>query len=314
MSSQNILVAVGFSVPPTILTVIGNTVFLITLLKTASLHTPSNALLGALCVTDLLVGLLCQPMHITVLLSKPGPCCPPLIKAFNFIYYWSCWNSFFYSLLITLDRYAAICYPYKYRQLARCRKYIYLTLSIFIFFAVHSAIRLLFYKKSEISFISVAVGLELVIIITVVVIYVKIYKIAFWQRRRTVVSVGDIDGRQRSPISTKEKSRTHTVAIILGVFVICYIPYTVFGVHRILYYLRKMDYNVDFGIWANYLVLFNSCLNPIIYCARSQEIRSAAIRIFISRNNYGSYSTRTTADGEQINSRRATQRFATTQF
>ena len=288
--------------------------FFITLLKTASLHTPSNALLGAMCVTDLLVGLLCQPMHIAVLLSKPGPCCPPLIKAFNFIYYWSCWNSFVCSLLITMDRYAAICYPYKYRQLASCRKYIYLTLCIFIFFAVHSAIRLLFYKKSEISFISVAIGLELVIIVTVVVIYVKIYKVAFLQRRRKVVSIGAIDGRQRPQISAKEESRTNTVAIILCVFVICYIPYTVFGVSKILFYLRKMDYSVNFGIWANYLVLFNSCLNPMIYCARSQDIRRAAIRIFIPRNNYGRDSTRAMANGEQLNSRRETQRFSTTQF
>ena len=125
MSSHSLII-VALSAPLIILTITGNAVFFITLTKTSLLHTPSNVLLGALCATDLLAGVLCQPLFIAMLLSSPGPCCTLLARIFYFIYDLSCWNSFICTLMVTLDRYAAICYPYRYRAHATCRKYIYI--------------------------------------------------------------------------------------------------------------------------------------------------------------------------------------------
>ena len=279
MSSDSFIIA-GLSIPTTILTIICNTVFFITLLKTSSLHTPSNILLGALCVTDLLAGLVCQPLYIAYLLREPGPDRSSIVKALNFAYNVSCWNSFVSSLLITLDRFAAICYPYKYQEHATCRKYVYTASCTFVLFMIYAVIQLTFYKNSEVIFWSVQVGLQLLVIIAVLIMYVRIYRVVISQRKR-IASIRDVCGRRKSRMSLSARNRTHTVTIILAVFIACYAPHTVYCIERVLYHLGKFEYHRGLALWANYFVLLNSCLNPIIYCARSQEIRRAAVIVFM---------------------------------
>ena len=49
----------------TIMAIIGNSIFVITLIKKRSLHTPSNVLLGSLCFSDLIVAFIAQPIHLS---------------------------------------------------------------------------------------------------------------------------------------------------------------------------------------------------------------------------------------------------------
>ena len=279
MSPHSYIIA-SFSVSSAILTIICNSVFFITLIKTSSLHTPSNVLLGALCLTDLLAGVLCQPLFIALLLSNPGPCCTLLASLFYFAYDLSCWNSFICTLMVTLDRYAAICYPYRYRAHATCRKYIYSTLSIFALTTIHAIIKFGRYANAEVKFLSVDISLQLLIIVALFMMYGKIYRTVLSQRK-CIASIKDTFVNRKPRISLHERSKTHTVTIILAVFISCYTPRTIFDVKCILYYLGKTGYNIVLGNWANFFVLLNSCLNPIIYCARIEETRRAAMRIFM---------------------------------
>ena len=280
MMSSDGYINVGLSIPPTILTIIGSTVFIITLLKTSSLHTPSNVLLGALCITDLLAGALCQPIHMALRLYKAGKNFSKLSSAYNFIFHLSCLNSFGFSLLITLDRYVAILYPFTYREHFKSKKYAYLAFGSFVLSVIYAAIELRFYENSEAIFLSFEASLQLLIIMAVLVMYARIYKVVLSQRKR-IVTIGGSSVRQQARISSRERSRTHTVTIILTAFIACYTPYTVHIVISIHKYSANSDGNPTLVLWSGYLVLLNSCLNPIIYCARSQEIRHAAVRIFM---------------------------------
>ena len=309
MSSNSYIVA-GFSIPPTILTVIGNTVFFITLLKTNSLHTPSNILVGSLCLTDLLAGVLCQPMHVASLLVNTGPCCPPLKQAFYFTFSLSCWNSFICISLITLDRYIAICYPYRYRELVTCRKYAYAMLWVTALVTSYSILELRFYEHSKIIFLSLLTGLQFLIIFAVLIMYARIYRVVLSQRRR-IASIVNMSFRLQARISSREMKRTHTVAIVLTVIMACYTPSTVQYLMYILYHTGKTEYELHLGRWANYLVLLNSCLNPIIYCARSQEIRRAAMKIFMPKSRFARDSANTVTNVETINGREHVQNAAT---
>ena len=284
MSTDSFII-VSFSIPAAILTIFLNTIFLITLFKTHSLHTPSNVLLGALCVTDLLAGVLCQPLFIAILLSKLGSFFSSLIKAYNFVFTLSSINSFICSLLITLDRYAAIHYPYRYLERASCRKYVYASFGLFALSVVHAAITFLLYNASKVVFWSIEVVLQLLIIVAIVTMYVKIYRVVLSKRSQH----GGL--RERSRISRTERSRTHTVTIILAVFVACYAPYAAYCVESVLYFLGKVGDSAKLGLWAQFFVLLNSCLNPIVYCARSKKIRRGAVRMFMPNSRFARDST-----------------------
>ena len=295
-------IVLGFSILPMILTIIGNTVFFITLLKTSSLHKPSNVLLGALCITDLLVGVLCQPLNIVIVLSNLPvvPCCPPYVKAYNFIFWLSSSNSFVLSLLITLDRYVAIRHPYRYLAIATCRKHTYIVFGASILCLIFAIVHLMAFDNFVNAMLPIEVGFQLLVIMIVLIVYARIYKVVLSQRSRVGLTVDS----QQSRISLIERSKTHTVTIILAAFIVCYAPKIAYTVKSILFYRGKIAHDRILGDWANYFVLLNSCLNPIIYCARSQEIRKAAVRIFISRSRLGPSSMNVAANEIANRSRR----------
>ena len=282
MSSDG-YINLGLSIPPTVLTIIGNTVFFITLLKTSSLHTPSNVLLGAMCITDLIAGLVCQPINMAFRLCEAGPFCPKLYSAYVFIFHLSPLNSFVFGLLITLDRYIAICYPYRYLEHATCRKYAYMAFGVFMLSAIYAVIEFRFLKYTKLPFWALEAALQVLTFIAVVIMYAKIYRVVLSQQHR----IASLSVTRESRISLTERSRTHTVTIILAVFIACNFPFTVHYTLSMFRYILKIDRPLESGLWANYFALFNSCLNPIIYCARSKEIRKAAVRIFMPNSRFG---------------------------
>ena len=163
------------------------------------------------------------------------------------------------------------------RDACYVQKNAYITFGIFVLTAVYAVIEWQFIDSLGVIFWSIAVALQLLTILSVLIMYAKIYRVVLSHRKR----MRDAFGRRRSDISIRERSRTHTVTIILAVFIACYAPYAVHSVRIILFYTGKSDYNRTLALWANYLVLLNSFLNPMIYCARSQEMRRAAVRIFM---------------------------------
>ena len=266
-----------------LLTIIGNAIFFATLVKTRSLHNPSNLLLGALCITDIIVGFVCQPLFVAVLLGPPEPCCSTVTKLYNLTFGMSSLNSFICGLLITIDRYFAVFYPFKYLEWATCKRYAIIASAIFLIFTSYSVLKLPYFEKSRSSFLIVDICLELSVIIAVLFIYVKICRIVF-AKTRAVARLSSDREVQDIKVNLNDKKKTLTVAIILIAIIACHTPLMVYYCLSLLFYLKKIPrYKFNLGIWANYLALCNSCINPLIYGARSSEIRNAAIRLFTSR-------------------------------
>ena len=314
MTSEELTVVV-FSIPPTIFTIISNMLFIITLLKTSSLHTPSNTFICAMCVTDLTAGFLCQPLYIALLLSKYGYSMLTLGKTYDVTFRGRCFNSFIFSLLITCDRYAAICYPFRYLELASCRKYVNTSFCILALSVIYAMIAFKFHdKSSEVIFWCLESGLQLIIIMAVLMMYARIYKVILSQRKR-IVSIDDTLARQQSRISRIERRRTQTVSIILAALIACYAPYTVYSIRGILFFFGIVDnHNIYLFYLSNFFVLLNSCLNPMIYCAKSQEIRNAAVRIFMPNSRWAIDSRNETANALQSRAGRTDQRIATSEL
>ena len=286
-------VMVGLSIPSAFLTITGNTAFLFTLLRTSSLQTPLNVLLGALCITDLLAGVLGQPLIISFLVSKP--CCSLLlIKAFDFSFILITVSSYICILLISLDRFIAICYPYRYPEHATCWSYAYISAGLFILTTIYAIVEARFYIFSEVTFRSIQVVFQLLIFVVVMIMFALIYKVNFLNNCRSV--------SQHSGISTgsrKEWRKTQTAAIIVAVFIACYVTFVAHTLKIFLDHLGKGEFSFMVSVWAHYFVLLNSCLNPIIYFARSKKLRRAAVRLFMPSMAYGRASTNAVANTEE---------------
>ena len=204
----------------TIMAIIGNSIFMITLIKTRSLHTPSNVLLGSLCFSDLLVAFIAQPIHLSfhtkMLIDRSinNTLFEVSVAAVQF-----CVGlSFQFAIIVTLDRLVAICYPYRYHASANCKTHISISITVVVLWAVFNVFEphLRFNSIFE-AFRFLLVGLSLMIMAGS---YIKIYHVIRKQTQAVSVTLGEIKAeRKKSKAKANGEVRgeqTRTVATTDG--------------------------------------------------------------------------------------------------
>ncbi|XP_008295174.1 trace amine-associated receptor 13c-like [Stegastes partitus] len=257
-----------------LITVALNLLVIIAISHFRQLHSPTNLLLLSLAVTDLLVGLVLMPVEIIYIEA-----CWFLGDVLCTLYYITDYiitsASVANMVLISLDRYMAICDPLGYSGKVTNRVvqfYVCLCWLCSVFYRL-----LLLHDHLEqpgrsnscfgecvvvINHISGVIDLVFTFIIpitVIIVLYLRVFMVAVTQAR----SLRSRVAAQRPGMVTvkkKEMKAARTLGIVVVVFLICFCPY---------YYptLAGEDTSVDasaaaFEIW---LAHFNSCLNPVIY-------------------------------------------------
>lgn len=281
---------------PALFAIVGNSIFFLTLWRTTSLHTPSNTLLGFLSIIDLLVGLICHPLFIATLLQSPGLCCTITMSVYNFLFGLTIWTSFLYILLITVDRFFAVFFPFEYRKLATCKKSCLIATIAFGVSACYSTAVFFLYKESRMTFILVDVIVTSLTFLFIIVAYTMIYRAMSHHRNRIVTVPGGGDAEARK-FGRPERFKINTVALVLLAFICCNAPYTAYMLQMFLFFLKKSRFVEGLGMWANFFFLLSSAINPLIYFLMRSDIRLAARRMLFgctADHKYAATVTRTT--------------------
>ena len=265
---------------PALWTIAGNAICIFTFAKTRSLHTPSNVLVGALCATDLYAGLVLQPLLLTFCLMIPSNTdISDIVTRFATCLYFGGQLSFSLTYLVTIDRYIAICHPFRYTEFVTIRKYLYIV-SITVFICFMSTIFDIYYRRE--AYIS-GLAMQGVMTPQVIICYVRIYG-AICRQRKVQVSVGSKENHDRGQIRKhkEDKRKAYTIGIIVVTYLVCCGPHMV----TYLFILDVKDDYCNFSsngftisIGLHVLFLLNSVINPIVYSLRIKEIRNAACRL-----------------------------------
>uniref|UniRef100_UPI003AAD1D25 trace amine-associated receptor 13c-like n=1 Tax=Centroberyx gerrardi TaxID=166262 RepID=UPI003AAD1D25 len=258
-----------------LLTVSLNLLVIISISHFRQLHTPTNLILLSLAVSDLLVGLLLMPAEIL------------LIEACWFLGDFMCALSPFVALIITsasvgnmvlisVDRYVAICdplcYPTKITQ-TRVKICVCLCWVCPAFFGSLFLKDLLRHPGSHNSCVgecvmvsnSIVGVVDLVVtfigpITVIIVLYMRVFVVAVSQARAMRSHIVAVT-LQRSVTVTAKKSEmkaARTLGIAVVVFLMCFCPYYCVS-------LAGQDTEIIGSYFADWLLYFNSCLNPVIY-------------------------------------------------
>ncbi|XP_037644966.1 trace amine-associated receptor 13c-like [Sebastes umbrosus] len=259
-----------------LLTVALNLLVIISVSHFRQLETPTNILLLSLAVSDFLVGLLLMPVEI---LQKTscwffGDIMCSLYKYLSFVITSA---SVGVMVLISVDRYVAICDPLHYTIRITVNR---VKLCVCLCWLCSVSYGSLFVKDDltqlgrfnscygecviVIDYIAGTVDLVLTFIVPVtviVVLYVRVFAVAVSQARAMRSHIAAVTLRL-SVAQTANKSElkaARALGVLVVVFLMCFCPY--YCAILIGDYLT----NSSLVFFELFLFYFNSCLNPVIY-------------------------------------------------
>ncbi|KAM4529204.1 trace amine-associated receptor 1-like [Fundulus diaphanus] len=264
------------------LTVCGNLLVIISIIYFRQLHTPTNALILSLAVADLLVGALVFPLTMVFSISscmyQENLFCK--VRSSFDITLSTC--SILNLCCISVDRYYAVCQPLAYRSKINTSVVlvmICMSWGVSVLVAIGFIVAELNQQKCQENCFSDVV-LEKILapifsfylpVIIMLYIYLRIYLVA----QRQVRSIQNA-AKSGESVSNMERKATKTLAIVMGVFLMCWLPFFLCFSFQLLGGVAVPVYET-----LNWLTLSNSMLNPFIYAFFYCWFRSA-FRIIIS--------------------------------
>ena len=260
-----------------LITATGNFIILQVIWKTPELHSPSFILLFCLAVSDLLVGLICQPFFVAYQIAE-------LAESFNvyctlrLIQNISSWITSGVSLLIlsgvSIDRFLALVLHLRYSMVVTVPRVIQTAVCLWIFSI--AVVILKFWMSKWI--IVPALVLVLAFLITTLSI-LKIFQIVRKHQRQITQQQQSVQNNTINVLKCRKSAVT--VLYVYGLFVIFYLPFcTTMFVETFTGYTLAVKIAYDY---VTTVVFINSCLNPLVYCWRITEIRQA-VKDTLTRN------------------------------
>uniref|UniRef100_A0A8C6WU27 Trace amine associated receptor 15 n=1 Tax=Neogobius melanostomus TaxID=47308 RepID=A0A8C6WU27_9GOBI len=230
-----------------LITVALNLLVIISISHFRQLHTRTNLFLLSLAVTDLLVGLLLMPVEIIYIET-----CWNLGDVACIVYYIADYvitsASVGSMVLISIDRYIAICDPLNYNT-----KIEPLGLSNS---CVGECVVIINYISGAIDLVCTFI----IPILVIVILYLRVFVVAMSQARAMRSHVSAHMPQTQTVSTKKELKAARTLGIVVVVFLCCFCPY--YSPSLVGEDTAVDASSVDVEIW---LAHFNSCLNPVIY-------------------------------------------------
>ena len=255
---------------------LGNALILVALRNVSSIHPPTKLLFRCLAVTDLCVGLICQPLYVywTV-----GNFTIELAYVYIFFYYVLLTVSPLTSAAISVDRLLALLLGLRYRHVVTLRgARVVIACVWFIAVSNASLLWLDFIQFSdEVYLASWWTFLALIMVSTIISTF-SYTKIFFTLRHQQAQVRDHVQPEQSSRVRSvlniaRYKKTVYSVAWIQFAMLACYGPFI--GMAFFLHFGNK-DYSTEVTIAGEVslcLFFLNSSLNPVLYCWRIKDVR-----------------------------------------
>lgn len=257
--------------------ILGNVSILLSFVFVSSLRTTSNYLLLGLALTDLGVGLVVHPLYISVMLSvytSSVPQCTVLV-IYSLSVSFLAGVSFLYIAMIGLDRSLAIRLHLRYGQIVTEKRSIITQVAVWIINGLLCLVWLAgFQVYSTLAAVVVAISL-----FGTFVVYIKIYQVV----KRHRAQIRDQMTVQLSEIEVSRLKRLRKSAVntlyVFFVFVLCYLPFFVITAINNMFKSSNTSVVLAYEFSVT-LMLSNSSLNPLMYCLRLRDFRTAVKKTF----------------------------------
>ena len=255
--------------PLMLTSIIGNSLVLAAVWKTPSIRSTSMIMLCSLAVSDLLVGLVVQPLYIADELTKDFL----LHRVSGMIGFYVCGVSFGTMTAISVDRLIALHYHMKYANLMTEYRVKFIVGMIWV--VIFSCSGFYLFKKF-LFYLSTGIFIAICLVICTFS-YIKIYGIVRHHQLQIHVqqqAVKNLNIAKNIRMARLTKSAINTFIFYISM-VICYFPQVVLlSLFGTIYKNWKTEW-----VFATTIVYVNSSVNPILYCWRLRELRAAVFQM-----------------------------------
>ena len=249
----------------------GNSLILVALCKESSLHPPSKLLYRCLATTDLLVGLVAQPLNALYWMSvvqEHWSLCQYVFDAANITAYVLLLVTLMTMTAISVDRLLALMLGLRYKQIVTLKR-TYIILTTFWVFNLVASLSGFFHHPIIFLYSSLVISFCLVISLAS---YAKIFCILRYHQAQVR------DQQPASQTNTLNMARfrkaVDSALWVQLALVVCYAP--IWTVDIVIALTKKYSLlSVVTRKVAVTLLYFNSTLNPFLYCWKISEVRQA---------------------------------------
>ena len=231
----------------------------------------SNYLLVSLAIADLIVTMVCEPLVVGIAAKKTffNDCASNLRLAYVVSSNFSCAASVFHLAAISVDRFLAVIVPLRHGRIMKSYGLKVMLIVVWGTSTVFASLRVPFLKETN----YVVVVTFIINYFLIIGCYLSITISVFLLRRRKRHVQASTQGRTLTSVRSKVERRfAFTLAIVIGVFTACWVPFIVVG-HDVGKSLVKL-YGTAY-MWATTLALLNSAMNFLIYSARIRDFRDS---------------------------------------
>ena len=253
-----------------------NIVTIYAIRKTSTLPKTLKTLLLSLAVSDVGVGLFCQPFYTSVLVSWLQQNNPSCFIYMMFIITGKLFSaaSFLGVVAVSVDRFLAVHLHLRYHELVTHKRVVAVVIIVWVLSAFVSLV-ILWSSLSTQNLILLIGGVIGLLLTTVV--YIRICLVA--RRHKNQIQSLQVQLEQTGEMAQFSSRIKSAVGIfyVYVVFLLCYFPYCIcVTAIRINSYSTALKI---FYFFSTSLVFFNSSLNPVIYCWKMRHIRHAIMGI-----------------------------------
>ena len=205
-----------------ITTFLGNSLILVALNKESSLHPPSKLLYRCLATTDLLVGLVAQPLRVTYWMSvvhEHWSLCHYAGKAVSITGVALCGVSLLTMAVISVDRLLALLLGLRYKEIVTLKR-IYIIIVSFWVLCLVASLCIIFNQRITILFLLISIPLSLLISLAS---YTKIFRTL----RNHQAQVQQQPSQPNALNMARYRRAVHSALWVQSVLVICSTPFLI---------------------------------------------------------------------------------------
>ena len=264
-----IIINCVLNAPLMLISILGNALVLAAIIRTLSIRsTPHMIMLCSLAVADFLVGLIAQPLFIAKEVTKEEL----LNNLVVTVAFSVCGVSLLTMTVLTVDRFLALHYHMRYATLvteSRVKGFV-VFIWLLSFFASG-----FFFWNNRLHSIIIIVSTALYFIISTFS-YIRIYLIVRKHQSQ-------IKSQQHAVLSSNVESNLNIARLRRSAFniflfyialILCYCPiYVILTVFA----ASAKDWQTEWN-FAQTAVFMNSSINPLMYCWRLRELRTAVVK------------------------------------